>query len=176
MKQKTSPVYSIMLSYTMSWKLTIIIMQGSQKIVVESKIALRRVMWMITDTRQTLHADGLTRLLWLKRDKEMVWQMAVKSHVGRRRETENEVVWCLRCLSSSECVISQYLQLYNLSLSCLEPHRQLSLAFPCFYAGTIGLMSPHLQSPMMLCRFSWQAKATDRNTPVQPSSLLFCWF
>lgn len=64
-----------------------------------------------------------------------------------------------------------YLQLSNLSPElprAQEPRQHISLAFPCFYSGTVGLMALQLQTLVLcLCRVSWEAAATGvRNTPT----------
>lgn len=87
-------------------------MQFSQNIVVELKITLRRMTRMMTDTEQTLHEEWITRLPWLKKGKEGWYGNRLWKHM-----CDEEVAWCLRCLSASGSIMLQvcYLQLCNLS-------------------------------------------------------------
>lgn len=87
-----------------------------------------------------------------------------------------------RYLSASTSIMLWvcYLQLCNLSPELPgvpEPRQHISLAFPCFYSGTVGLTALQLQTLVLcLCRVSWEAAATGvRNTPTHaplPSFLL----
>lgn len=78
-----------------------------------------------------------------------------------------------RYLSASTSIMLWvcYLQLCTLSPKlpgAPAPHRHISLAFPRFYSGTVGLMALQLQTLVLcLCRVSWEAAATGvRNTPT----------